>query len=282
MPYAANAVPGGGGDLDAVLYEAYEAQMLPWQVGSGSSSSPQVARFERIGGIDASANIGQSSFWRADGTGGVANRYPVATQVQGGNTYTDPLFPAGYVLYHDQAPIPLTWDPSQVVGGLDALPFAYQLDIEVLMRKAGTNVGSGVWFFGFENQNSGSMFSASQGSLGFGVFCSSTATTATLLYARVDATTGVAGINLPMDTPIDVTSAPVLLRWRVTWGKSWAATLYANDVAVASVARSDLNFVNLNQMTGTTQFTGYPKIYTGTNDIAGPYYSHARLALVTP
>lgn len=276
-----NAKPGGGSDLDGVLYEVMETAALPSYAGTATTGASESARAVRMGGQDAGTAIGASAFWQPDGLGGVDGAFPIAQQVAAGNATFNPSAEPGRTYRHRGMPIPIGYDPSQVPGGLAQLPFAYQAECEVLVRKVGTTGGINQFFFGFENPNASSMFLNAQGSLGFGALCVDGGTDFIAIYRRGDATAGNPGSNLPLSPTIPITTAPRLLKWRVTWGRSWIAEFFVDGSLVYSLDWATLAFSNLNQCNQTAQQYATPVIYAGANRVS-MYYSRATVRLVLP
>lgn len=272
----------GGGDLEGVVSDIVESFGLAYNGGSGSGSAVQPARSTRIGGIDAMTQLGSAAFWQPDGLGGIYGAYALASQVQAGNASVDPRGENGRAYRHYATAIPLGWRPSLVTGGLAALPFNYQADIETVVRKASNAGAADVWTFGFENPNLSSIFLNAQGSMGFLLFAPGNSSLAASVYCRADGSIAPSGFSLPLPSAIDVGTAPVRLRWRVTWGTVWVAELFVNGSLVFSLTDADMNYQNLDQCTSTAQLWGYPVIYAGSNPIAGPYYSRATVRLVRP
>jgi len=277
-----SSIGGGGSDLDGVLYDVIEAAGLASNVGSGATNYPAQARTLRMGGADASVDVGASAFWSPDGVNGLSGAYPIGTQVAAGNTTFDPRGALGRRYSHYGMPVPIGYRPSLITGGLSSLPFNYQATLECVVRKTGVLGAGSQFFFGFENLSPGNIFLGSQGALGWGISSGDASPNFTVNYIRNDPTLGGAysGAFNTAITPVDTVTRALRLEWRVTWGTIWVAEIFIDGELILSFTDTDANWINLNQCNGTGQMFAYPTLYAGANDLAGPYYSRATVRLV--
>lgn len=257
--------------------------MLPYFVGTGSTSYPASARSVRIGGNDSSFGVGNSAFWTPDGVSGIEGPYAAANQRLAGNTALGPRMASGFKLTHNGLQVPLAWVPGvSEPGDLGALPYNYRYRFEVVLAKDAAG-GVGTMFVGWENPNAGSIFTNSQGSLGLGVWAAGTGTILSGMYARTNADIAGVPFNPPSTAAgIDCSTNPIRIRWTITVGTIWVAECEVNGSLVGSYSNTDLPWSNLNLLTGSNGRFWYPTIYSGSTVIRGPLWSRATAQLVTP
>lgn len=276
-----NSRPAANPDAD-LLYLCEESTGLAYNLGTTFSYGPPMVRAVKYGGVSASANDGLAAFWGPDGTGQLSGAYPVTAQLLAGNTRIaprgDPTAPGGRVYRHPALQVPIGYDGEVTAepNGLSALPYALQASCTTVVAKQGS-AGIYQFAFGFENSNAGNFWSNSQGAIGFFVTSPGASGALDRVNLRGSANIGPQIQDILLPTPIDISTRPVKLEWRVTWGRTWTAELFVDDALIFGVDPALMAYADLNLLIGPDGYMAVPHLYQGDSIIRGPYYSRAEV-----
>ncbi len=121
-----------------------EELALPYMIGN-VTSDPQLARAVMRGGASGPGNLGSSTLWNTDKSGGMASLYANAFIIQPGNTNVLPRTDSGaaYTLRSAMCPVPMGYNPT-LDGSMASVPYATKTIVETNVLRSNTVSPSGI------------------------------------------------------------------------------------------------------------------------------------------